>query len=298
MRVWAIVALLMLGANQVGHEQQEHPSAYHEYVEYGYPFAFPWPLIFPPHPAVKEERPKDNSESRWYEWLWIFLKKWLLLPKLLSDPTWGLFIAAVAGIGVALKTLKAIETQAVETKRAVDETSRSVSEIRRQANIMERQTELGIQKERPRITVAIGDPVFDPEGITIINYKVEFWCPTPAFITTDVIAAYIDTGGLPVILEYMPMFSENRILNTITKELSTIVFGPERPAQIMMEKLIAGTEKLRVKGIIKYRGIHSLDTEEPYHTQFSAVWTYLAIPGLASSGYWIESGENEENENT
>jgi hypothetical protein len=226
----------------------------------------------------------DNSNSNPPKWC-----------AALKRPEWWL-------VGVGVITFIILAWQSVETRIAAEATRDSVLGIKRQADIMERQSVLIIERERPRIFVKVEErPEFNPDGVSILRYKIECFCPTPAFIGKTEVKAYTETKGTTLnIPEALPISLNSPIKETNTLDEWVPIVDWNNWARISETELKDGKIILYCAGTIEYRGVHLLPTEPSYKTSFSKKWTIIrpTSPNLEVYGYWDDYPDEKANQNT
>lgn len=196
-------------------------------------------------------------------------------------PNIGLCIVGAIGIALAVGTLKA---------------------VRRQSDLMQRQSGLLIERERPRIFVKFEQqPEFETDEVNIVRCKVECLCPTPAFVQIAEIEAWVETKGvIPSTPISMPMNLPSPVKETVTLDEWTPIFDGEAMTHGRIEQIKDGNVSLYCRGRIEYRGLHLLPEEPAYRTHFQKKWTpqFLDIPTLRDSGYWNDYPDAEANRST
>jgi hypothetical protein len=159
-----------------------------------------------------------------------------------------------------------------------------------------RQMEISISKERPRIKVEPQPLNLGGRNLDKVDYTIDCWCPTPAFIVDAKSEAWIDDGGITRIPKVPISSIPNQILkNTTIEDFAIITESVDAASieQINTEKLIVS-----LRGYIMYRGVHLSEKERPYQTTFSYKWV-PPVPEIAGfRGYWQKYGATEDNQET
>ncbi|MFI5091927.1 MAG: hypothetical protein ACHQIK_00645 [Candidatus Acidiferrales bacterium] len=167
-----------------------------------------------------------------------------------------------------------------------------------QTRIMQRQSDLLIERERPRIFVKVEQhPEFDAEGTSTIRYKIEYFCPTPAFVEVAEIEAFVETEGSTLNTpDSMPIYSDSPVKQTNTSDEWTPILDETGWAHISEQQLNEGKIILYCRGVIEYRGVHLLPKEPSYKTTFSKKWfIQKAMSGLGPFGYWDDYPDPKTN---
>jgi hypothetical protein len=151
-----------------------------------------------------------------------------------------------------------------------------------------RNIELLINRERPRITIDAPDkaPTLNPDGVSVIPYKIECLCPTAAFIEDAQAEGCIEEGLIPKFPFYIPVTLPNTIAQTTVFERHSLIL--EHITTEQMQRVKAKSAFVRFHGFIKYRGVHLLESEPSYIFPFDYRLVY-EVNGLGhgqDSIYW------------
>jgi len=202
-------------------------------------------------------------------------------------------------------TLLAIAWQSAETREAAKATQASVEGVKRQADLMERQIELGINKERARIRIDL-DSAIDTVPNEISNYgvlaTVSMYGPTEAFIDKTEFEAIVG--------DYMGTnFPESRWRGVM--DIPSII-NPGTPPIQVCAPVKKGDACIKAEGywdILKRNEDFIFAIGAVYYTdrfdrkwvlRFSKRWTFTRIPLKTGGwggqlGYWEEFGKAEAN---
>jgi hypothetical protein len=165
-------------------------------------------------------------------------------------------------------------------------------ESRRAAQAATKSIQITINKERPRITVELDNPVLDmKDPPPRVRCKFDCWCPTPAFYKQGEIETFIE-GRIPRISNPLPIWLSPFIRTNVTEDTWTIIF--EEPMQETVDGINAGRLILYCRGFVEYRGVHLDDDSPSYKTTFSYKWSpAIGESFLGYVGQWEKEGKNE-----
>ena len=115
--------------------------------------------------------------------------------------------------------------------------------------------EILIARERPRITIKLKDPDFSRAkdiGILFVEYEVECWCPTVAFIVNDRVEAYVaDPKALiPKIESPIAVGLPSDVRQTTKFDKGTLVFNTMGNKDVV-DEIASGRSVLYFHGQMK-----------------------------------------------
>jgi hypothetical protein len=196
------------------------------------------------------------------------------------------------GVRSAVRTLHEMKRQ-----RAV--MGRQLTEMRLQLRTMEKGLIVQENEKRPRVRIEPGSPVLVNNGTSYVPFDSDFWCPTPCFISSFQVEAYVFSGFIDKIAEFVPIKIDSPILNNRKINEYAVIFQEfigEEVADIARGRL-----SLYLRGFIEYRGTHLMPDQPSYRTNFRKKWiphVGIEIPGLSYDGHWENYGTAEDNQQT
>lgn len=219
------------------------------------------------------------------------------------------FLVGVGGwqVWLLFRTLGAIKRQADTMERqekiladSVAVAERSASAALTAAQVAAKEIKIAMERERPRIGVEVSDFRLKDPAMCGVNYTVDCWCPTPAFIVEAFVYLGLDLGEneKPNPMYQIPIKSQVRK----TQELNFHVqFMKPLTKEILGD--IASQEKIVwLWGYITYRGVQLSPKDPPYKTSFRMRWFAMDLTEDAEFGIdfssWRREGKAEDNQQT
>lgn len=199
-----------------------------------------------------------------------------------------------------------IKRQTKATQDSAKAASDTVAEVKQQVEIMERQTAVLVNANRPWLLIPmgnefseIGQPRFDTQ-VSHVTFKLENFGQTPARIVQQKVRLYLgDSDDFPA--RWKP-FEDIGLREDYTMPQTSI-----HPIQAYIEpdgiisvqdisEVLEGRRHLWLCGFIRYRAASDSDEkEEPYETRICYVWmTKTTSP----APFWIMRGPRSYNRTT
>ena len=239
--------------------------------------------------------------------------------------TGALVIVGIFGVLAAIRTLRAIEGQVTEMKTQrgvmdgqliamkgqleqmksagtqtdslIQETALSAAAAKIAGDMAQRNVELQIDKERPRI-IKVVPQKFDLSAGSIfkfISYQIHCICPTPAFISDAQVGACLEpSGSLPSIHRNTFRVESFEIVEK-SCSIKRQVFLDQAVDEETFLKFDSGALTLFFYGNITWRGVHLTDNDLAYGFRFCWRWSDERsgeIPGLDFS-HWVDESQSE-----
>lgn len=272
--------------------------------------------------ATKKQADTSAEKSELNQWGdWFYLRREWFWPPIWSN--WALAIAAIIGICVTVKTLKAIQRQGI----TMIQQSRIAQ---RQATTMEGQTKAAedaahaalqniqilINKERARILIEPERIEIPKEGSgifaraagrpmsPIIYYKIFSLGTTPALVVDSSSQVEITTSSAPpVVREYtLPILELPSVIPTNTEGIHCVKFAFDRPRGTLdyIAEAISKREMfVHFWGFVSYKILFDNDVR---WTRFRYVYgvkeSFLFGTALGPEPSWWKAGPEEDNQET
>jgi len=252
---------------------------------------------------ITELPPNDT----WY-------KTYVIATIIMAVVTISLAIIGFFGVRAANRTLKAAISQLEVIQRQADTMERqekiladSVAAAERSANaaltaaqVAAKEIQIAMERERPRIGFEVSDLRLKEPTTRGVNYTVDCWCPTPAFIVEAWIYLGFDLGenekpsrffGIPIakqVRESAQFDFHVEFMQPLTKEIRDEIASQEKTVCLW--------------GFITYRGVQLSAKEPPYKTSFR--WRWVAADMSEDPEFrvdfssWTRDGKPEDNQQT
>jgi len=226
-------------------------------------------------------------------------------------PNIGLLVAGVAGICVAINTLKAIKRQAewmkrqttilVEYNKATREAANAAIE---NANAAKASIGMVVSKERARLRIEVDDLALpkgiNPFSLITVKYRVRLWGPTAAIIVNTRSDAIVSESEEPPNEPLMSSLSLPAIISPSdppAERYQLIIPSPDLEKDILSIK--SDKKFVHFWGVIHYQDVF----ERHYWLRFRYVWKFTSFVKIVGTdgdriGRWHEIGSPEDNSET
>lgn len=228
-------------------------------------------------------------------------------------PSIGLLIAGIAGIVVAICTLKIIERQTGHIARQARSMRyqttilrNSAEATRKAAEATEKSVETLIMKERARIRIEVGQleirPPDDEFAVHAVSYKVFCYGTTPAFPLDSRATLIVADSKEPANKTFPIPMSLPSVINPAADGIKKHALLFDTLQENGFDRIRKGELFPQFYGSIKYRDV--FDREREY--RFRYVWTLSPWRTLPSSepakledlGSWSKCGPESDNSET
>lgn len=240
------------------------------------------------HPITISKLPAVSVEKDWADYLAIASSLLLV-------------IIGCAGVGYAVKTLKAISKQADLMEGQLKEMQAAGGQAAKQIAIAEENIKIIISKERARLRIEVDELVLPKANqffIISVKYKVRLHGPTDAVILNTIADAVVSDSPEPpkdmaLSTLYVPQIIS--ALNSPAEAYQFVTPNPDIEKDIIAIK--CKTRFVHFWGLINYRDVFNND----WNTRFRFVWKYMA--GVRADdgtgiGRWEKCGPPEDNSET